>query len=227
MAKWIPGDIVRLVIGGGDGASYWTDDGYGPMENYNHKNVDPSDLKDLMKGTSARHDKEQKNGADHQQSYAFVITPGNLGDNHATHNMGFMQLQHLQGFNKAEVKPTTTFYFAEAELYFDCMKGWRSPDCDDAANNLDRVDMTMYRFEWRARLVKFHAPAGAASTVFSYVNKVLGMVTSVKGWINGGDNNPFIKALHLFDSMFNTNAGDKLISAIGKIADIPPDQVFH
>lgn len=221
------GGAFRLLIGGGDGGSYWNEKGYGPMQNFKHKNIKVGDLMEAAKPTHERHAAEQKNGADHNQSYSFLVTPGAYDDHSASRNIGLMQLQHERFLGITNTKPTTILYFAQAELYFDCMKGWRSPDCDDITDNLDRMDMTVYRFEWRARLVKFHTPAGGASTAFSAINKVLGMVTDVKAWLNGGENNPFIKAMTFLDKITGSDIGSKIISSIGKIADIPPDQVFH
>jgi len=90
-------------------------------------------------------------------------------------------------------------------------------------DQFDHEEMTTYRFEWRARLVKFHPPAGTASKIYDLLNKGLSMVTDVKGWINGGASNPFIQLIQQLGNL----TGIDIIGAIGKIADIVPDQVFH
>jgi hypothetical protein len=215
--------IERELIGGGDAGSYWTDPGYGPMKNWSHKDVDRTSLQDAIKGTNNRHKPEQKNGADHNQSYSVLVMPGDLSDHHATHNIGLMQMQHLQGFYLSEQAAKPLFYFAQAELYFDCDKGWNSPDCDDITDNIDRMDLTMYSFSWRARLVAFHPPSGGLAKAFDVINKGLSMVTSVKGWINGLASNPFIQALNFLDQL----TGLDIIGAIASFADMVPDQVFH
>ena len=222
--KVLKGLPVREIIGGGDAGSYWTADGYGPMENFKHVEVDTTNMMDGMKPTKKRHDKEFKNGADNNQSYSVVIAPSSFNDHNATHNIKLMQLNKPGWYTGAKDKPLVLFYFAQAELFFDCNKGWRSPRCDDLTDNMDHIDMTMYRFEWRARLVKFHAPEGSGlASVLSVINKGLGMITDVKGWVNGNASNPFIKALQFLDQLTGTN----FLAMIAGIADIPPTQIFH
>ncbi|MGH7284474.1 MAG: hypothetical protein ACRELY_23365 [Polyangiaceae bacterium] len=223
----------RELIGGGDEASYWTAEGYGPMTNYKHKDINPDGhvtfgtIMDSLKPTEARHDPEAKNGADRNQAFSVLVAPNAFEDAAATHNIKLMQLQHMQGFtNNAEVHPSFLFYFSQAELYFDCEKesGWRSPDCDDVTGNFDHEDQTMYSFSWRARLVKFHTPEGAAITkVLDFINKGLSMITDIKGWFNGQASNPFIQALQFLDKAL----GIDIIGFLGSIADIPPTQIFH
>ena len=221
----------REMIGGGDEGNYWTADGYGPMTNFKHVDINPDGhvtfdtIKDSLKPTKKRHDPEAKNGADRNQAYSVLVAPGAFEDASATHNIALMQLQHMQGFtNNAEQHPSYLFYFAQAELYFDCDKGWRSPKCDDLTNNFDHEDMTMYMFGWRARLVKFHTPEGSTITkILDFVNKGLSMITDVKGWFNGGASNPFIKALKFLDQA----TGIDIIGFLGSLADLPPTQIFH
>ena len=225
------GFTFRELIGGGDEADYWTSEGYGPMTNFKHVDINPDGhvtlgtIWDSLKQTKKRHDPEAKNGADRNQGYSVLVAPGAFEDAAATHNIALMQLQHMQGFtNNAEQHPSYLFYFAQAELYFDCDKGWRSPKCDDLTQNFDHEDMTMYMFGWRARLVKFHTPEGSAITkILDFVNKGLSMITDIKGWFNGGASNPFIKALQFLDKV----TGIDIIGMIGSIADLPPTQIFH
>ncbi len=209
---------LRLAIGGGDAGNYWTADGYGPMTNYNHQN--PTSLTDIMP-LKDRHKAEYKNDADYMQSYAIVLVPSAYNDHHASHNIGLMQLQHLQGFNTAEVKPTVLGYYAESELYFDCKDKWASDDCDNN-NGIDRMDMTVYRFEWRARLVKFHL-SGGIGKVFDFVSKGLGDVSAVKAAINGSGANEFVQALQYFDQLTGLN----VLGMIGSIADMFPGTPAH
>ncbi|MGH7284475.1 MAG: hypothetical protein ACRELY_23370 [Polyangiaceae bacterium] len=224
---------ARELIGGGDEASYWTDEGYGPMTNYKHKDLNPDGhvtlgtIWDSLTPSSGRHHPEPKNGADRNQGYSVLFARGAFEDAAATHNIKLMQLQHMQGFtNNAEVHPSFLFYFSQAELYFDCEaeSGWDTSDCDDVTGSMDHEDQTMYSFAWRARLVKFHTPEGATITkVLDFINKGLSMITSIKGWFNGGASNPFIQALQFLDQAL----GIDIIGFLGSIADIPPTQIFH
>ncbi len=57
--------------------------------------------------------------------------------------------------------PTSASYsLAQAEFFFDCSGPWTSGDCNDQ-------NEAMWRFRWRARLVRFNSPFAAMDTVVS------------------------------------------------------------
>ena len=211
---------MRELIGGGDNGSYWINDGYGPMKNFKHVEVPRDDMMDGMKANKKRHHTEFKNGADHNQSYSIVLAPSSFNDHNASHNIKLMQLNKPGWQTGAKDKPRVLFYFAQSELFFDCNSTWDTARCDDITDAFDHVDMDLYKFEWRARLVKFHAPEGSGlASILKVVNTGLQMVTDVKGWVNGNASNPFIKAIQAIDP--------GLLNEIASFADIPPTQIFH
>ena len=240
--KHLPGAVKKIIekvlhegMGGGDAAPYWGQEGYGPMVIYKHKKIDPTNLFDYVPAHKDRHKPEQKNGADHQQVYSVAFSYDSYNDNHASHNIGLMQLQHQQGFQTPEQKAKgffvpILFYYGEAELFADCdpaPEHWDHENCDNVGPGNDRMDWFMYKFGWRARLVAVHAPAGGIKKFFDSIGTGLGYVSNVKSYINGGDNNSFIKYLHMFDSLFDTTIGQELIDDIGNIADYIPDNNYH
>ena len=206
------GGIERLIIGGGDGGNYWNCGKYGPMMNYAH-----GDGSGAQNPSASGHDKEYKNGADEMQSYGMVFIPGAYSDHHATHNIAFMQLHNAGWSNTAEVKPSTYGYYAQAELYFDCSDKWSSDSCDNIAGQTIQ-DMTMYKFEWRSRLVKVHFPGGLGQVV-TFLNDILGMVSSVRSFINGKGADQIVSALNAIDP--------SIVSGIGAIADPIPAALAH
>jgi hypothetical protein len=57
--------------------------------------------------------------------------------------------------------PTSASYsLAQAEFFFDCSGAWTSSDCNEK-------NEAMWRFRWRARLVRFNSPFAAMDTVVS------------------------------------------------------------
>ncbi|HEX7664667.1 MAG TPA: hypothetical protein VF407_09155, partial [Polyangiaceae bacterium] len=227
--------VLHEALGGGDAADYWSKEGFGPMVMYKHKPIDPSNLLDYIPAHKDRHKKEQKNGADHQQVYSISFALDSFQDNHASHNIGLMQLQHEQGFQTPEQKAKgffvpILFYYAEAELYADCdptPDKWDTHNCDDVGVDNDRMDYFLYKFAWRARLVAVHAPAGGLKKFFDSIGTGLGYVSNVKSYINGGDDNSFIRFLHMVDDIFDTSIGQQLIDEIGNVADYIPDDNYH
>lgn len=210
------GGWERLLIGGGDGGNYWNCGKYGPMMNFGHPINKPHHP------PKSGHDKEYKNDADMMQSYSMVFISGAYNDHHASHNIGLMQLQHMQGFNTAESPPKTYGYYAQAELYFDCMDSWSTKSCDDIDSPGGSQDMTMYRFEWRSRLVRVHFPGGVGK-IADFLNQVLGMVSSVRSFINGNGADEIVQALNFIDQGLGTN----LVSQIGSMADPVPAALNH
>jgi hypothetical protein len=208
------GGWERLIIGGGDAGNYWNCGKYGPMMNYKHPIANPP-----KKG----HDAEYKNDADEMQSFSMLFITGAYSDHHASHNIGLMQLQHMQGFNTAESPPKTYGYYAQAELYFDCNDVWSSKSCDDIIDGSNgSMDMTMYRFEWRSRLVRVHFPGGVGKAA-DMLNSVLGMVSSVRNFINGNGADEIVQALNFIDQGLGTN----IVSQIGSFADPIPGTLNH
>lgn len=219
LKKLVPAGLERALIGGGDGADYWYKDGYGPMENWMHKGV--SGFFDSLKTTEKRHEKEDKNSADRMQTYGFVILPKD-GDHHATHNIKLMQLHNSGWASGEDQKPAPYGYFANAELYFDCTDKWSTDECANIEGT-DAMDMTMYRFEWRARLVKFHVPTKTGGEVYNVIQNTLDMFSSVKAAVNGSGADKFISIITDIDSIFGTD----ILGTLGKIADMPPAEVYH
>lgn len=210
------GGIERLIIGGGDGGHYWNCGKYGPMMNYKHGKGDGQ-----MNPAESGHSKEYKNGADEMQSYSMLFVSGAYSDHHATHNIGFMQLHNSGWASMSEVAPSTYGYYAQAELYFDCDDKWASDSCDNIAGR-EIQDLTMYKFEWRSRLVKVHLP-GAAGKILNFLNSVLGMVGSVRSFINGHGADQIVQLLNYIDQ----NLGTNLVNGIGAIADPIPGALAH
>jgi hypothetical protein len=221
LKKIIPADAERALIGGGDGADYWYKDGYGPMENWNHVGV--SGAKDSVTNFKDRHKPEEKNGADVWQTYGFVVMPKD-NDHHATHNIKFMQLGN-SGWSAGETTQGNSYgYFANAELYFDCEKDWSDKGGACASlGTTDRMDMTMYRFEWRARLVKFHAPTKLGGELFNVVQNALDMFSSVRALVNGAGGDMFTQIIGEADSLLGTD----IMGGLGKIADAVPVEIYH
>jgi len=219
LSAGLPG-IERLLTGGGDAGNYWEKEGYGPMTNFNHK--EPTGLIEGANPSDDRHKAEYKNGADYMQSYGIVLVPSSYSDHHATHNIALMQLDKGKWQqNDAETTGTVLGYYAQSELYFDCNDVWASDDCDNNGG-IDRMDMTMYRFEWRARLVKFHL-SGGIGKAFDFVSQGLGGISSVRQFINGAGADEFTQALQYIDQVTGLN----IIGMIGSIADIFPGTPAH
>ncbi|MEO8877609.1 MAG: hypothetical protein ABI461_18590, partial [Polyangiaceae bacterium] len=74
--------------------------------------------------------------------------------------------------HQVHTDPSVFFTYAQAEYFFDCDGKWASGSCNainDTAKDT-KIDAAMYRMEWRARLVRVHAPknvpaAEAASVI--------------------------------------------------------------
>ena len=115
----------------------------------------------------------EKNASDWMQIYGVMIPTRGIEDNDAEHKIGLASRTH-----QAHTDPSflTSFSYAQAEYYFDCSGKWAGGDCNAISEEVKDtgIDASMYRLEWRSRLVRAHVPKNLpAGQIVSAVNSVL------------------------------------------------------
>ncbi len=131
----------------------------------------------------------EKNASDWMQVYS-VVVPSGLDDNRAEHQIG---VSHLDTSKKSTVP--FMFFAAQAEYFLDCEGKWDSGSCNaisDEVKDTD-IDASMYRLEWRARLVRLHTPKNMpAAKVINGLNSMLAEGAVLK---NAQNNSPAVQRL--------------------------------
>jgi hypothetical protein len=119
---------------------------------------DPNGPKALFEGT--------RNGGAILQTWGFVTGPGYVDRSGKVVAVGTRRQQNVGD-------PKTPIYYAQAELYFDCDKGWK----DDACNGDEKLyDKSLYAMNWRARLRRFDPNVFRATASSLVTGDVLGAV---------------------------------------------------
>jgi hypothetical protein len=98
----------------------------------------------------------EKNASDWMQVYG-LVKPFSLDDSDAEHKIG---LSSRSQQTHTDPNQLTFFSYAQAEYFFDCQGKWDSGDCNSITDEVKDtgIDASMYRMEWRARLVRVHTP---------------------------------------------------------------------
>ncbi|MGH7284323.1 MAG: hypothetical protein ACRELY_22580 [Polyangiaceae bacterium] len=115
----------------------------------------------------------EKNASDWMQVYGVMVPTSGIDDNDAEHKIGLASRTH-----QVHTDPSilASFSYAEAEYYFDCSGKWAGGDCNAISDEVKDtgIDASMYRLEWRSRLVRAHTPKNLpGGTIISAVNSIL------------------------------------------------------
>ncbi|MEO6420277.1 MAG: hypothetical protein ABIP39_12750 [Polyangiaceae bacterium] len=119
----------------------------------------------------------EKNASDWMQVYS-VVLPTGLDDNRAEHQLG---VSHLDNTKNATVP--FMFFYAQAEYFLDCEGKWDSGSCNAISDSVKDtgIDASMYRLEWRTRLVRVHTPKKLpGAKLVNAFNTVLAQVGGLK-----------------------------------------------
>lgn len=130
----------------------------------------------------------EKNASDWMQVYS-VVVPTGLNDNRAEHQIG---VSHMDTSKKSTVP--FMFFYAEAEYFLDCDGKWDSASCNAINDEKDTgIDASMYRLEWRARLVRVHTPKKLPAAKF--VNALNSMLAEGAVLKSAQNNSPAVQQL--------------------------------
>lgn|GEM_PF-1557230 len=130
-----------------------------------------------------------ENGTDWMQTYSFVVTDFKDKNIRQVGMAGY-------DFTKNSVNGMH-FYTAQAEMFFDCGKGWKDEECN---GDEDDVSLALYAMNWRTRLVRvrqmnimgvlgdFFLAKVLNGGLFDSLGKIAKDWLGNQGWVKGAAN---------------------------------------
>ena len=154
---------------------------------------DQAGPKRLWRSDAKKQSSMEKNASDWMQVWSVVVPVDGIDDSDAEHKIGLASRTRQVHSDPAML---ASFNYAEAEYFFDCSGKWAAGDCNAISDQVTDtgIDASMYRLEWRARLVRVHAPKilpGAG--IVSAVNGVLASRATVKKLEDSGPAAPIVR----------------------------------
>lgn len=141
---------------------------------------DKTGPKRMWRPDANKQDKMEKNASDWMQVYGITFVKGS-DDNDAERKIGIAGRQPQVHTDRA------SFKYAQAEYFFDCEGTWASGECNSITDEVKDtgIDASMYRMQWRARLVRVHLPKNLPGRAYiSGANSLLSERAIVKQKLN-------------------------------------------
>jgi len=153
---------------------------------------DKAGPKRMSRPDANKPDAMEKNASDYMQVYGLAMPTGSVEDNDAEHKIGIA----------SQTKVTHTdaplfFTYAQAEYFFDCQGKWDSGSCNSISDQVKNtgIDASMYRMQWRARLVRVHTPKNIpGSDVTNALTQLLTSAATMKRLQDSGPLAPAYRA---------------------------------